>query len=296
MSPPAPVFRRFGEATLALGESPVWDERRRLLFCVDITAPAIHAFRLDGSRAGQWRVPGRFAGSIGLCNSGRLVVALEQSLILFDPDTTEISHLVSVPDQPAGTRLNDGKVGPDGAFYVGSMDIRGPDREAIGSLYRVTAGGHLDVLVHGGIKVSNGLAFSADGRSLFHSDSGNGWIARWRLDPATGVISDRTEIASAISDATGRPDGAACLVDGSYLSAGIYGASLNRWLPDGTLAERIPLPIPTPTMPCFCGDDLTTVVVTSLKPSHPRPDHPLSGQMFIAETPWAGVPIGRFAD
>ncbi len=30
-------------------------------------------------------------------------------------------------------RLNDGKVGPDGAFWVGSMDERAP-RQATGSL------------------------------------------------------------------------------------------------------------------------------------------------------------------
>jgi sugar lactone lactonase YvrE len=30
------------------------------------------------------------------------------------------------------TRLNDGKVGPDGAFWVGSIDDRGRNREPIG--------------------------------------------------------------------------------------------------------------------------------------------------------------------
>jgi sugar lactone lactonase YvrE len=34
----------------ALGESPVLDDRRKLLFFVDVMGPAIHAVRLDGGR------------------------------------------------------------------------------------------------------------------------------------------------------------------------------------------------------------------------------------------------------
>jgi sugar lactone lactonase YvrE len=290
------AFSRFGEATLALGESPVWDDRRQLLFCVDITAPAVHAFRLDGTQVRQWPMPGRFAGSLGLCRSGRLIVALERSLVLLDPETGQMAHVATVEGMPAGTRLNDGKVGPDGAFHVGSMDNRGPDREAIGSLCRVTAAGVVTEQIGGGLKVSNGLAWSPDGRTMFHSDSSGGWIACWAFDAGSGAISNRHEIVSGMDETAGRPDGAACVEDGSYLGAVIYGGRLNRWSPDGKLIEHIPVPVPTPTMPCFCGPDLRTLVITSLVPGHGRPAHPASGQMFIAEAPWAGVPIHRFAD
>jgi sugar lactone lactonase YvrE len=290
------AFRPFGEAKLALGESPVWDDRRSLLFCVDIPAPAVHAFGLDGAAAGHWPMPGRFAGSLGLCRSGRLIVALERELVFLDPESGVITPLASVAGMPAGTRLNDGKVGPDGAFHVGSMDNRGPDREPIGSLYRVTADGQVTTQIAGTLKVSNGLAWSPDGRTMFHSDSSDGRIARWDFDKATGAISHRRAIATGIDETTGRPDGAACLADGSYLSAGIYGASLNRWSPEGRLIERIPVPVPTPTMPCFCGPDLRRLVVTSLVPGHGRQVHHNSGRMFVADAPFAGVPIHRFAD
>ena len=54
--------------------------------------------------------------------------------------------------------------------------------------------------------VSNGLAFSPDGRTMFHSDSRGPWIDCWDFDPETGAISGRRRFAD-LDDATGRPDG-----------------------------------------------------------------------------------------
>jgi len=56
----------------ALGESPVLDDRRKLLFFVDVMGPAIHAVRLDGTGLQTWPMP-KPVGSIGLAESGRLL-------------------------------------------------------------------------------------------------------------------------------------------------------------------------------------------------------------------------------
>src|SRR5690606_21010994 len=110
-------------------------------------------------------------GSFGLTESGRLVVALRSEVGLFDPADGSFRRLVEIEAENPGTRLNDGKVGPDGAFWVGTMDDRDqPVKEPIGSLYRVDALGHVERKVEG-LFVSNGLAFSPDGRTMFHSDS-----------------------------------------------------------------------------------------------------------------------------
>ena len=50
------------------------------------------------------------------------------------------------------TRLNDGKVGPDGAFWVGSMDDR-PQKEPIGALYRVDPSGEVERKVEGALRL-----------------------------------------------------------------------------------------------------------------------------------------------
>ena len=93
----------------------------------------------DGARA-SWDFP-EVVGSFGLCLSGRLVVALRHRVVLFDPRTKAIENLTEPVDEPSTNRFNDGKVGPDGCFWVGSMDERSP-RQKTGALYRVTPRGH----------------------------------------------------------------------------------------------------------------------------------------------------------
>jgi sugar lactone lactonase YvrE len=287
------AFTLLADTRCGIGEGPVWDNRRRVLFFVDIIAPAVHAVHLDGSDLRSWKMPSR-TGSIGLGESGRLVVALERALAVLDPDTGALSPLVDLPDEPASNRLNDGKVGPDGAFWVGSMDDR-PDKQPIASLYRIDGHGQVTQPITGGLTVSNGLAWTPDGGTMFHSDSRGRWIDRYAFDPATGRMSDRTRIASGIEEETGRPDGAACDSRGRYWSAGVTAGRLNVWSRDGVVEESHPTPVPSPTMPCFCGDDLRTLVFTSLRPAGTDASSH-SGSVFIGRAPVAGAPVTRWAD
>ena len=147
------------------------------------------------------------------------------------------------------------------------MDDRGKpagERKPLGSLYRVDGSGRVEKKVEGLI-TSNGLAWSADGRSMFHTDSSGAWIDRWRFDPATGEIGERTRIVADIANADGRPDGGATDVEGCYWSAGISAARLNRYDADGRLVAHYPVPVAAPTMPCFGGPDMKTLFVTSLR-------------------------------
>lgn len=278
-----------------LAEGPAWDDRTdRLLYC-DIPDGRIHSVAADGSGGESWQLPD-IVCSFGLAQSGRLVVARRDRVVLFDRDSGSVETLCTVEAEIAATRLNDGKVGPDGAFWVGTMDDT-PARQPIGALYRVSPDGTVEKKVDG-LGVSNGLAFSADGRTLYHSDSRGPWIDRWTLDPATGAISGRTRIAT-LDEATGRPDGGAVDMDGFYWSAGVSAARLNRFAPDGRLAGSYAVPAASPTMPCFGGPDLRTLFVTSLRQGRSEEQlarYPLTGAVFVAPAPVAGVPVGRFRD
>lgn len=288
-------FRLLLDVRCQVGESPVWDDRRKVVFFVDILEPAVHSVELDGTNHRTWRMPG-VVGSIGLGRSGHLVAALGRSLAVFNPDDGSLAPLADIPDEPATNRLNDGKVGPDGAFWVGSMDDR-PEKELRGSLYRVDGKGEVTRVIEKQFRVSNGLAWSADGRTMFHSDSRGPWIDRYDFDPAGGRVSGRTRIAT-LDDASGRPDGGACDAEGFYWSAGVSAGRLNRFSRDGALVGSEPVPVPSPTMPCFCGDDLRTLVITSLRPAAPEvlSAAPRSGSLFIAAAPVAGARIERWAD
>lgn len=278
-----------------LAESPVYDERADRLYFVDIVDNALHAVDLATSQDHVWRFPSVVA-SMGLCESGRLVVALKDSVVLFDTVTGETQAIASVEADKPSTRLNDGKVGPDGAFWVGTIN-EAADRAAIGGLYRVDSAGHVELKV-GELKCSNGLAFTADGTTMFHTDTRGPWIDRWRFDPVTGVISERTRIATP-DDTTGRPDGGAADVEGFYWSAGISAGRLNRYSADGQRVESIVVPAASPTMPAFGGADMKTLFLTSAregKSAEQLERFPLTGSVFVGKSPVAGVKVSRFRD
>lgn len=286
------LFSPVSAVACLLGESPVWDERRGVLFYVDIVGRALLTFRPGEGDSPVHRFDSEVC-SLGLAESGRLIVALRREIILFDPDTGARTILVRPDLGPAFVRFNDGKVGPDGAFWVGSMDER-PEREEIGEFFRVTADGRA---TRTGLmaKVSNGLAWSADGRTLFRSDSRGPWIDAADFDPETGAVSRGRRIA-APDEATGRPDGAACDAEGCYWSAGVSAAVLNRFAPDGRLLSRHDVPVASPTMPCFAGPDLRDLYVTSHQEAPPerRALFPLTGRLVMARAAVAGAPVARF--
>lgn len=286
-------FTRLGTTICELGESPLWDDRRELLFYIDIAAHTVHAIRLDGSDAQSWGMPA-IIGSIGLTESGRLIAALKHDLMLLDPDTGTLEPFGRLPaDEPGENRLNDGKVGPDGAFWVGTMhDVA--DRQPIGALYRVAPDGTVTRHVEG-LRVSNGLAWSPDGRIMYHADTRNFWLDRWDFDPAAGAISNRTRLAT-FDGSIGLPDGGATDAEGIYWATGAYGGRLNCYDASGGLVASHAFPVPAPTMPCFCGPDLSMLAVTSHRVgtvAQQLDRFPESGGLFIAKAPTKGSPIPR---
>ncbi|MBC2860410.1 SMP-30/gluconolactonase/LRE family protein [Stappia sp. 28M-7] len=290
----AHAISRLSDTRCELAEGPTWDERLQRLYWCDILGKRIHALDWQSREEQHWEMPD-VVGSLGLTeDEDRLVVALRDRVVLFTLSTGAMELLAEIETDDARTRLNDGKVGPDGAFYVGTMDDR-PDRQPIGALYRVARTGGATRLVDG-VTVSNGLAWSPEGTVLYHADSRPGHIEAWNFDAATGAISARRLFAQ-LTNETGRPDGGTVDAEGRYWSAGVSAGLLNCFAPDGTLIEAIAMPVPRPTMPCFCGPALDELVVTSLRP-HNAPDllseFPDSGCLFVLKTGATGLPASRF--
>jgi len=291
-------FKPLIETRFQLGESPVYDDRRAALWFCDIVNRALHRVTLASLELATWTFPSE-ACSIGLTESGRIVIALRDEVGIFDPDNGGYERIAQIALNPFEARLNDGKVGPDGAFWVGSLAKKaGGSRPPAGALYRVDAGGEVERKVDG-IATANGLAFSPDGSLMFHTDTNApAWIDRWDFDAASGAISNRKRIARP-DNTIGRPDGGASDVEGCYWSAGFSAGRLNRFSPDGKLLESHPLSVGAPTMPCFGGDGLKTLFVTSSRDGIAQEildRYPLTGSVLVAQSRVAGSSVGRFRD
>lgn len=283
------AFTECVDLDLDIGESPVWDARRSALWFVDIPACALFLFSPGTGALRRFQMPDKVT-SLGLTADDRLILALRTAVYLFSPSTGKLD-LFATPDVGAPVnRLNDGKVGPDRCFWVGSMHDTRP-AQPTGALFRITPDGQVFTICKD-IRVSNGLAWSPDSRTMYFADSRGPYVRAYDFDPGTGAATSPRRFAE-LDEATGLPDGAAVDVDGNYWSAGVTAGCLNVFSPDGQLIRRIPVPMAAPTMVCFGGSDMKTLFVTGL--TRKDGDRVLSrGRLLSCRPGVAGVPVNTF--
>ena len=284
------------DAQARVGECPMWHDAERRLYWVDSGAGTIHRFD-PASGVNESRTPPEAIGSFGFRARGGLVVAAKSGFGFydFDADRFELAARVNERDD---VMFNDGRVGPGGQFFAGTMGspIRLGDHGQ--ALYRFDPDGQVTMLVDG-IGTANGLAFSPDGATLYHSDSlpDVQTIWAWDHDPASGAIANR-RIFATTRDEPGRPDGATVDAEGCYWSAHVDGWALLRYAPDCAIAGRCAMPVQKPSMPAFAGDGLDTLYVTSIGRGGTTPmadGQPTKGGLFALSPGVRGLPEPRFA-
>src|SRR6185369_16514373 len=92
----------------------------------------------------------------------------------------------------------------------------------------------------------------------------------------------------------GRPDGAAVDSEGAYWVALFEGQRLLRLAPDGQTLAELPLPVRCATMPCFGGDDLKTLYLTTARDKRPADElarQPLAGCVLQLRVAVPGLPV-----
>jgi sugar lactone lactonase YvrE len=278
-----------------LGESPLWHPDEQVLYWVDIPGHKLNRYDPAGARHDEWPLasePGCCAALLG----GGLLLAMRDGLWRFDPGSGQRSLVAEPPYDPAAQRFNDGKADPQGRFWIGTIDDR---RRPDAALYRMARGELKKIAA--GITVSNGLAFSPNGRTLYWADTTAHAVHAFDFDGQDGSLSRRRVFlqfppraeGQPLAAYGGRPDGAAVDTEGAYWVAMFEGQRLLRFAPDGTLLLELPLPVRCPTMPCFGGADLRTLYITTARDKR-SPDElaaqPLAGCVLQLRVAVPGLP------
>lgn len=268
-------------------EGPVWVERDRALWFVDIKSHKIHRLDPASGATRSWDAPGQIGFLLPIA-SGGFVAGLQSGLARFDErDGSFLSIVAPEPDLP-GNRLNDATVDPKGRLWFGSMDDS--EKDATGAIYRLAADGSC-VPSSPLVSITNGPAVSPDGRTLYHVDTLGGVIYACDLDDA-GALTNRREFVR-IPNGEGYPDGPTVDSEGCVWIGLYNGWAVRRYSPAGELIETVPFPVSAITKIAFGGPDLKTVFATTAN-KHVSPTalekEPHAGDLFRFEVNVAGQP------
>src|SRR6478735_8634996 len=277
-----------------LGECAIWSVEEQALYFVDIKGRALHRFEPRAEKHVAIQMPEEI-GCIGFKKGGGFIAGFRSGLWLLDASGVRLEKLADNPEDQSQSRFNDGRVDPAGRFLAGTIDE--PKLGGRAHLFRYDARG-LSVLAER-LLTSNGVAFSPDGRTLYHADTPTFTIWRYAYDPATGEATDKTlfvRLAPTESD-RGRPDGAAVDAEGCYWTALFEGGRIQRYAPDGRLLAEHAVRARCPTMVCFGGPDRKTLYVTSARTGRSEGELaglPHSGSLFAMPVDVPGLPETRF--
>ncbi|SCY97033.1 SMP-30/gluconolactonase/LRE family protein [Paracoccus tibetensis] len=276
-----------------LGETPLWCGRTNRLWWVDIEEPTLHCLDPASGVHKQQSQAASFLGSCALCETGGLLLAVDLGLHHRRLPDVPLVALAQV-EKGLDNRLNDGRVDQRGRLWIGTMDnaLHRPN----GSLYRVDPDGTV-VRAFGDVIVSNGIAFSPQGTTLYFTDTRRHRTWSFDLDLDDGVLHNRRPFADFTSDRQ-RPDGTCIDQDGCIWMAFFGGGTIGRYTPGGRLDRVIELPVTNPTCLCFGGSELDTLYVTTawkFLTDEQRAAEPLAGSLLAIEGVGKGLPENRFA-
>lgn len=284
-----------------LGECVLWNTDDERVYWTDIYGQRLYSCDEDGRDLVVRELPDKL-GSFAFDPDGNLLAAFSKGLYRFELRTGRLERLTRFEIEPEldRTRLNDGRCDRSGRFVVGGchQGFYNPVSSVIsfsGSNFR--AGSEPRTLLRN-VALTNGLAFSVDGRRMYFSDSETLVYHYYDYDQVTGTLGDRHVLAR-IPEGEGFVDGSAVDAQDNIWNARYYGGFVQQYRPDGSEGLRIVLPTDCPSCVCFGGERLDTLFITTarinLGPEKLKAQ-PAAGGLFKLRVGVTGVPESRFSE
>jgi L-arabinonolactonase len=271
-----------------LGEGATWCARSGRLYWTDIEGARLWRYDpRDGSHE-SWEMPERLA-CFALCeDENTLLLGLASRLAFFNPRTGALETIVEVePGVP--TRLNDGRCDRQGRFVFGTK-YEGEPMQAIGGFYRLNPDLTLERLPLPAPAISNSIAFSPDGATMYYCDSPTREIRACDYGVDGTIANER--LFATLTDATGVPDGSTVDAEGGLWNAQWGGARVVRYGVNGLETERVKIPTAQPSCVTLGGAPLDTLYVTSARAEMDEAalaGDPAAGGVFAAQIGRTGL-------
>lgn len=187
-----------------------------------------------------------------------------------------------------GWLLNDGCADIPGRLWLGAV----PPADAAGRGLLMWTDGHEVTVARDGIASSNGMAWSTDGRTLLHADTGRKVLLAHQVDTAAGAVRN-TAVVREFGD--GLPDGVA-LDDRGGAWVAVYGTGQVRRIAPGEPDLTVTVPAAQVTSAALGGPDGRDMLITTAREGLGPLDDPMAGRLFRARAPHPGLPTALVND
>jgi len=293
-----------------LGEGIVFDERQHAVIWTDILKSRFHKLKLNYAEPSKvkfctYSLPKKL-GSFGMLEQQKegaglpLLCAWEDGFQLYDVEKGQILSDYSIgedvnPDKGT-TRLNDGRVDPNGRYFIG------------GGYYGATPGIKMKVFhvqqkdnglyhepIFDGVEITNSICWSPDGQTMYLADSPTKTINAYRYDAEKGTISDGKFLHQKLSHEKSVPDG--CIVDAEgFLWNAVWRGGegpgmVQRIDPTtGKVVFTVHMPDHTSQVSCCCfgGEDLDILFITTAAEGRDHEKEAHAGGLYAVKLPFKG--------
>lgn len=262
-----------------LGEGPVWNAGNNELYWVDILGKKLHIYTPGKNENRSLDLPG-LVGTVVPFTPRQAVVALEDGIYKINLRSGDLELLSDVESDMPHNRFNDGKCGPAGNLWVGSMNLA--EDSASASLYKVEPDGKTTKMLDS-ITISNGIVWDRRATTMYYIDTPTGIIRAFDYDKETASISNE-RVAVQVDPADGYPDGMAIDAD-NKLWVGLWnGNAVAQYDPaNGVLLQKIQVPAHNVTAVAFGGPQLDIMYITTARVDMTPAEleqFPLAGSVF----------------
>lgn len=265
-------------------EGPRVDEDDNLYFS-DVPNGGVHCRSSDGEVSVV--IPKRRGvGGIALHADGGLVVSGRNICHVHDGET----RVLFENDAPG---FNDLMTDAEGRVICGTIrsDPFAVETERVaGEAYRINLDGSVDRL-YDEVGLTNGIGFSPDGATMYHSDSAQGHVITHRIEQVDGE--DRLVDRGALAPHRGFiPDGLAVDEQGAIWVADFSSGAVVGVSPSGEEVGRVAVPSTMVTSVCFGGSDRLDMYIATADNTE---DAARRGTIFRTrvEVPGLAVPLAK---
>lgn len=254
----------------SLLEGPVWESKNNLIYCVSISDQIIYRFDSKTTEVTSYLTDGP-VGAVVLDKEGFLLSAEKSGIYRIDPETKERT-LIANPNTDERMRYNDGKILPNGHFFIGTMGYH-EVIEGAAALYVVDGDETKELL--SGLTISNGIGWTEDCQYIYHIDTPTQKVKKYAYDSESKTLSKEKTVVEIADDSF--PDGMCVDRDGKLWVAEYGGSKVCKWNPEtGKKEETIPMPVTNVTSCCLGGPNMEYLYITTAK----EEGEPLSGGLF----------------